>query len=200
MTLRKTILKRARKLAPGSVFTPANFADLGTLAAVGMALARLVRGGDIRRISRGLYDVPRQHPTLGVLSPDMDAIARTLAGRHGMKLQPTGAYAANLLGLSEQVPMKVAYLTDGTPRTVKIGNRQIILRHTTPRRMGAAGRISGLVIHALRWLGKGHVTQDTLAPLRRRLDAKARKQLLADAPLAPAWVADWMRRLGREDQ
>lgn len=200
MTVRKAILRRTHKLPPGAVFTPADLADYGTPYAVGMALARLVRSGDIRRVSRGLYDVPRRHPTLGVLSPDMDAIARTLAGRYGMKLQPTGAYAANLLGLSEQMPMKVAYLTDGTPRTVRIGNRRIILRHTTPRRMGAAGRISGLVIHALRWLGQRHVTPETLAPLRRRLDAKAKKQLLADASLAPAWVADWMRWIAREEE
>lgn len=199
MTLKKRIIKRMRKLTPGAVYTPGDFADLGTTAAVGMTLARLVRAGVLRRISRGLYDVPRQHPTLGELSPDMDAIAQTLAGRDGMKLQPTGAYAANLLGLSEQVPLKVAYLTDGTPRTVKIGRRQIILRHTTPKRMRAAGRVSGLVIHALRWLGQQHVTPKTLEPLRRRLDAKARKQLLADAPLAPAWVANLMRQLARNE-
>lgn len=200
MTVRKAILRRALKLTPGSVFTPADFADLGTPQAVGMALARLVRNGDIRRVSRGLYDTPRKHPTLGILSPDVDAIAKTLAGRDRIKLQPTGAYAANLLGLSEQVPMKVAYLTDGTPRTLRIGNRQVILRHTTPRRMGAAGRVSGLVIHALRWIGKQHVTEDTIASLRSRLDSKAKKQLLADAHLAPAWVAYWMRQLADKER
>lgn len=198
MTARKSLLKRVRKLPPGAIFTPADFADLGTPDAVRMALMRLARNGDIRRVSRGLYDVPRQHPTLGTLSPDADAIARTLAGRDRIKLQPTGAYAANLLGLSEQVPMKIAYLTDGTPRTLRVGNRQIILRHTTPRRMGAAGRVSGLVIHALRWLGRRHVSEDTLAPLIKRLDAKAKRQLLADAHLAPVWAANWMRWMARE--
>ena len=200
MTIRKMILRRTHKMPPGSVFSPADFAELGTPYAIGMALARLVRGGDVRRVSRGLYDVPRRHPALGVLSPDMDAVARTLAARDAIKLQPTGAYAANLLGLSEQVPLKIAYLTDGTPRTLRVGNRQIILRHTTPRRIAAAGRVSGLVIHALRWLGRTHVTQETVAPLRRRLDAKAKRQLLADAPLAPAWVADWMRWIAREEK
>lgn len=200
MTIRKMILRRAHKLPPGAVFSPASFADLGTPYAVGMALARLVRAGAIRRVSRGLYDVPRQHPTLGALSPDADAVARSLAGRDRIKLQPTGAYAANLLGLSDQVPMKIAYLTDGTPRALRVGSRQIILRHTTPRRMAAAGRVSGLVINALRWLGRQHVSADTLAPLRQRLSAKDKKQLQADAHLAPAWVAKWMHRIASEDQ
>lgn len=195
MSVRKTILRRVLKLPPGAVIAPSDLADLGTPHAVGMALARLVRNGDLRRVSRGLYDVPRMHPTLGLLSPDVDAIAKTLAGRDRIKLQPTGAYAANLLGLSEQVPQKVAYLTDGTPRTLTIGNRQIILRHTTPRRMSASGRVSGLVINALRWIGKQHVTEETVAPLRKRLDVKAKRQLLADARLAPVWVARWMRSL-----
>lgn len=200
MTIRKMILRRAHKLPPGAVFSPANFADLGTPYAVGMALGRLVRTGAIRRVSSGLYDVPRQHQTLGALSPDADAVARTLAARDRIKLQPTGAYAANLLGLSDQVPTKIAYLTDGTPRALRVGSRQIILLHTTPRRMAAAGRVSGLVINALRWLGQRHVCADTLAPLRQRLNAKDKKQLQADAHLAPAWVAKWMRWIASEDQ
>ena len=200
MVLRQRLLRRVRKLPGGAVFTPADFADLGSPYAVGMTLARLVRSGDIRRVCRGLYDVPRQHPTFGSLSPDVEALARSLAARDKIKLQPTGAYAANLLGFSEQVPLKIAYLTDGTPRRLRIGNREIILRHTTPRRMAAAGRVSGLVIHSLRWLGRGNVAEETLAPLRSRLDAKAKRQLLIDAHLAPVWVANWMRWLAREDR
>ncbi len=200
MTVRKQILLRVNHLQPGAVFSPADFADLGTPHAVGMALARLVRAGAIRRVSRGLYDVPRQHSLLGALSPDAEAVARALAARDHINLQPTGAYAANLLGLSDHVPMKLVYLTDGTPRILRVGDRRIILRHTTPKRMAAAGRVSGLVINALRWLGQKHVSADRLAPLRRRLNAKDKKRLLADARLAPAWVAKWMRWIASGDR
>jgi len=164
-----------------------------------MALARLVRAGLLRRVSRGLYDLPRQHPSFGSLSPDADAIAQSLTVRDRIKLQPTGAHAANLLGISNQVPMKIAYLTDGTPRTLRIGNRQIVLRHTTPRRMATAGRASGLVINALRWLGQKNVSQSTVVSLKQRLDAKAKRQLRIDAHLAPVWVAHWMRWIANED-
>ena len=132
--------------------------DLGSREAVDLALHRLAKKGILRRLARGVYDFPEQHPVLGLLSPSADTIAAALAGRDHTRLQPAGAYAANALGLSEQVPAKAVFLTDGPSRTVKIGPMTIQLRQTTPRNMAAAGRLSGLVIQAFRELGKEHVT------------------------------------------
>src|SRR5271169_4500723 len=148
------IISRGR----GSVFVPADFLDIGSREAVDVTLHRLARKGTIRRLARGVYDFPKEHPKLGLLSPSADTVARALAGRDRTRLQPAGAYAANILGLSEQVPAKVIFLTDGPSRTVKIGPATIQLRRTTPRNMEAAGRLSGLLIQALRELGKEHVT------------------------------------------
>jgi hypothetical protein len=184
----------------GWVFTPANFSDLGSRDAVASALRRYRKSGHIRQLARGLYDYPRQDPDLGSLTPSPDSIARALAGRDAVRLQPSGAYAANLLGLSTQIPMKIVYLTDGRSRTVKTGKKQIILKQTTPRNMATAGRISGMVIQALRHLGQKHVDEDVIFKLDRRLDADARKQLLKDVRFAPAWIADIMRRLGKKKE
>src|SRR5271165_1357432 len=115
------ILARINRMKRGSVFVPADFLDLGSREAVDLALHRFARKGTIRRLARGLYDFPTEHPVLGLLSPSADAVAYTLAGRDRTRLQPAGAYAANLLGLSEQVPAKAVFLTDGPSRTVKIG-------------------------------------------------------------------------------
>jgi hypothetical protein len=129
-----------------------------------------------------------------MLSPDIEKVARALAGKHRMRLQPAGAYAANLLGLSEQVPAKVVFLTDGPSRTMKIGRQEIQLRRTTPRNMAAAGRLSGLLMQTFRHLGKEHITPERMQHLKRTLPAKDRQQLLTDLALAPAW----MHRLFRE--
>jgi hypothetical protein len=158
-------------------------------------LKRYKHAGLIRQLARGLYDYPRMDDQLGTLIPSTDDIAKALAGRDAIRLQPSGAYAANLLGLSTQVPMKVVYLTDGRSRTVQIGNRQIILKRTTPRNMATAGKISGLVIQALRHLGQKQVDGDVIAKLARRLDDAARRQLMKDIRSAPAWVADIIRKL-----
>ena len=112
-----------------------------------------------------------------------------------MRLQPTGAYAANLLGPSDQVPAKVVFLTDGRGKRVRLGKLDIVLKQTSPRNMATDGRVSGLVIQALRYLGKAHVNGDTVKRLDRKLSPDERKQLSKDLTYAPAWVADIMRRL-----
>ncbi|MGD0234617.1 MAG: DUF6088 family protein [Syntrophorhabdales bacterium] len=183
----------------GSVFTPGNFLDLGSRDAVDKALSRLAQRGTLRRLSRGLYHYPKTHPVIGILSPSPDAIAKALAGKHGIRLQPSGAYAANLLGLSTQVPAKIVYLTDGPSRTVKVSNQEIRLHHTTPRNMGPAGRVSGLVIQALRHLGPRHVDDSVIRTLRRKLSSQDKKRLLKDIAFAPSWVGAHMRAIAREE-
>ena len=199
-TIDNKIVSRIRGHGKGWVFTPSHFKDLGSRDAIASALKRHKKVGLIRQLGRGLYDYPKSDPLLGLLQPSTDDIAKALAGRDAARLQPTGAYAANLLGLSTQVPMKVTYLTDGFSRTVQIGKRQIILKRTTPRNMATAGRISGLVIQALRHLGQKNVDDNVIGRLDRRLDDEAKAQLMKDIRYAPAWIADIFRDLARRDR
>src|SRR5260370_40024238 len=118
--LTRNVLGRVKSGTQGAVFTPKAFSDLGNRAAVDQALSRLTKAGEIRRISRGVYDVPQNHPTLGPLSPDPDSVARAIADQAGYRLQPTPSRAANALGLSSQVPAQIVYLIDGTSRKIKI--------------------------------------------------------------------------------
>jgi hypothetical protein len=193
------IFVRIQVWGRGSVFVPGDFLDLGSREAVDLALHRLVRKGTIRRLARGVYDFPKEHPVLGLLAPSADDVARALAGRDRTRLQPAGAYAANILGLSEQVPAKAVFLTDGPSRTVKIGPTTIQLRQTTPRNMEAAGRLSGLLMQALRELGEEHVTQERREHLKRTLPADKRRELVKDLRLAPAWMHPIFRELAEED-
>lgn len=183
----------------GWVFSPNQFLDLGNRPAVGVALHRLTRSGTIRRLARGLYDYPKQHRAFGVLSPSPDAMAKALAGRHAVRLQPSGAYAANQLGLSDQVPAKIVFLTDGASRRVKIGQQEISLKQTTPRNMATAGRLSGLIIQALRYLGRSHVDDRIVARLKQKLADADTKSLLDDVSYAPAWIGNILRQLAQRD-
>jgi predicted transcriptional regulator of viral defense system len=193
------ILNRIYGHGKGCVVTPGDFLDLGSRQAVDLALHRLVKKGTLRRLTRGLYDYPRVDPELGTLSPTTDAIIKALKGRDKIILQPSGGYAANLLGLSEQVPLKIVFLTDGPEKKVQIGNQVIILKHTTPRAMATAGRVSGLVIQALRHIGQRHVDDAIEARLRKNLSKEDKKRLLADIRYAPAWIAAIIRRIARQD-
>jgi len=177
---------------------PGDLLDLGTRRAIDVALHRLVKKGVLRRLARGIYDLPRTHPELGLLMPSADEVAKALAGRDRTRLQPSGAYAANLLGLSTQVPMKIVFLTDGPSKRVRIGKAEIILKRTTPKNMATAGTISGLIIQALRYLGRNAVDETIIAQLRSKLDTAGKNRLSRDAALAPAWIGVIMRQLAAE--
>jgi len=198
-TLSDKILSRIYGKKRGWVFTPVHFRDLGNDFGIRKALQSLSDRGVIRRLARGLYLYPETHPRLGVLSPTPDQIAQALAGKDDLRIQPSGAYAANLLGLSEQVPAKVVFLTDGTNRKIKVGNQEILLKQTTPKNMATAGRTSGLVIQALRYLGKAHVDDAVIDTLARRLSPDDRRQLIRDIRHAPAWIGAIFRRLAERD-
>lgn len=196
-SIEKQIVAALHGYGRGVVFTPRQFYGVGDPHAITMVLIRLSRRGTIRRLARGLYDFPRYHRQLGLLSPTPDAVARALAGRDSTRVQPSGGYAANQLGLSDQVPMKVVFLTDGFSRKVTVGNQQIVLKRTTPRNMVTAGRVSGLVIQSLRWLGQRHVDDSVVRILCNRLGTGDKKQMLKDLKYAPAWIAAVMRRVAQ---
>ena len=95
------ILAAVRAKGRGAVFSPADFLELGSRTAVDVTLHRLMKLGKIRRLARGVYDLPRKHPTIGQLLPSPQHVAKALAGRDRTRLQPAGAFAANALGLTE---------------------------------------------------------------------------------------------------
>ncbi|MGB2630523.1 MAG: DUF6088 family protein [Candidatus Omnitrophota bacterium] len=194
-SINNKVLSRIYCKKRGWIFTPVNFLDLGSRAAIDQILGRLARSGTIRRLARGLYDYPRKHPDFGDIPSNYERIAQVLAGRDSLKIQPSGAYAANLLGLSDQVPAKIVFLTDGHSRTVKVGKLTIKLKRTTPKNMATAGRISGLVIQALRYLKKNNVDSAIIAKLKRRLSGEDKSILMRDLRYAPVWIGEIFKRL-----
>jgi hypothetical protein len=76
----------------------------------------------------------------------------------------------------------------------------IQLKRTTPRNMAAAGRLSGLVIQALREIGKDHVTRARVDHLKRTLPADKRQELRDDIQLAPVWMHPIIRELSEEGE
>jgi hypothetical protein len=68
--------------------------------------------------------------------------AKAIAKRDKARIQPTGLYALNKLGLSTQVPMKVVFYTDGMPRRVPIGKQAIVFMKTAPKKISFKGEIT----------------------------------------------------------
>lgn len=192
------ILDRIRSGLRDRVWMPQDFLDLGSRAAVDKALSRNCHDGWIGRAGRGLYHLPRNHPVLGPLGPGYDAMQDLVRRKAGGDVFPTGAHAANVLGLSDQVPMRSWHLTTGPSRRIRSGKAEIVLRHVSPRFVSTRNPKSAQVILALRWLGKRAVDAEVIATLRRNLSPSDRAGLLVDAACAPAWIADIFRHLAKD--
>ena len=96
--------------------------------------------------------------------------------------------------------MRVVFLTDGHSRKVKVGSTEILLRHSSTRFLSTRTQIGGLIIQALRYLGKDHVGDREYTILRKRVPAEARKEMLTDIRRAPVWIANIMRKLASEPE
>jgi hypothetical protein len=184
------ILKRVRAKGRGWVFTPRHFVDFGTRGSIDMALSRLTKAGLIRRVDRGLYDYPRQHATLGTLSPDADSLAAALSTQTGDKLVPSGAAAANRLGLSTQVPARASYATTGATRTKRAAGRSLTLRHSRAPVIDDDPESANAVVQALAYLGRDQVDADVIQRFARRIDDRDMKALLQARPLMSGWMGD----------
>jgi hypothetical protein len=164
--------------------------DLGSRPAVNQALARLARRGTILRVGLGLYAWPRFSVLLNdTVSPSVDALAHAWARRNGLRIVPCGAHAANLLGLSTQVPSKYTYYTNGCSQRVCLGGIEVSFLNRGPRIMEIKGQLAAHIIQALRHLGKDKVTAEDIARLRRLVRPKDR----ADLKRAMKSAVEWMR-------
>ena len=182
---------------PGRVWVPADFAALGSRAAIDKALQRLVAAGGLRRIDRGLYDRPTisrltKRPTV----PDYREILDALSRRDGIRMLVDGMTAANDLGLSDAVPARVTIHTDSRRRTIHLERLVIAFKLTAPSRLYWAGRPAMRVVQALHWL-KDTLPRDADV-IRSRLavilaDSKIADDLRQGFSVLPAWMQDFVR-------
>jgi hypothetical protein len=193
-TVENKILGRMRKARRGLVFFASDFAAYGNSKANSKALERLAKQGEIVRVSRGIYTIPRKSKFFGRVSPGIEEIAKGIARRDKVRIMPTGLFAENLLGLSTQVPMKVVYLTDGTPRKLMIDETPVIFKKTSPKNLATWGKVSGLVIQALKSIKKEKVTDYEIEKVINILKKENPKYVANDMKSAPEWIREIMRK------
>jgi hypothetical protein len=197
--MRDQIVARIQRLEKGKAFSAKDFLDIASRGTIDMTLTTLARQGAIRRVRRGLYDVPRFNPVLGgELAPDIDEAACAIARRQRWKIVPDGAWAANLLGLSTQVPAKIVYLTDGPNKEIPIGRRVIQLKHARPKTLAGLEGKSALVVQALRHMGKDRLGSSELERLRTLLSPAEKRKLVKDTRFSVDWIYEVARKLSAE--
>lgn len=188
------IEKSIKSKPKGSLVLPSDFMQYGTAKAVHKSLERLEDKGIIIRVAQGIYVRPKISKLIGPLTPSAEEVAEAIAKRDRIRTVPTGSYALNALGLSTQVPMNIVLLTDGSPREIKIGKRIIKFKKTTPKNLLAKGKISRLVIQALKEIGNGKVTAEEEQKILDLLRKENEKDLKHDIALAPVWIQKIMKK------
>jgi len=183
----------------GWAFFPSEFAGEFGRNQIDNALSDLAAEGKIRRICRGMYDYPKYSELLKQeLSPDFDQVARAFARKFNWRIQPSGDAALNLLGLSTQMPGKYIYLSDGPNRSYVIGNYNLEFRKTVLKEVGFKYRESGIIVQALKTLGKEHITPELLGKFRKTIDSGMFSKILKDTKTVTGWVYDCIREICRE--
>lgn len=187
----KRIVNNLKKCGRGSIFFPNSFVSYGDIKSVSKSLERLTNDAVIIRLANGIYLYPKidKELGLGVLYPSVEEVALQVAKRDKAHIAPTGAYAMNLLGLSTQVPMNVVFLTDGSPRKIKLGNNRIItFKHTVPKNLAFVSKTAQLATFALKEIGETNVNEEHLKQLQKVFSAINEKSIEADYKLMPAWI------------
>ena len=192
-TLPERILEQSQQLPEGSVLSPKDFIHLGSRAAVDQAFCRLTKAGKLMRVARGTYAAPVTS-RFGTRPPAPEKVVKAITEQRGETLVQHGARAANALGLTQQVPIKDAFLTAGRSRKMKLGKTEVLVQHA-PRWMLALGpSLAGEAVRALAWLGQTHVNE-AVGKLHSTLPESEWHSLLASRSILPTWMA---QALGRE--
>jgi hypothetical protein len=194
VSIEDKIVAQIVALPKGELLLPVDFQELGSSEAVRLSLFRLEKKDFIVRVAQGIYVRPKESSLIGKLTPSAEEVAEAIAKRDRIRTVPTGSYALNALGLSTQVPMNIVLLTDGSPREIKVGKRTIKFKKITPKNLLAKGRISRLVIQALKEIGNGKITAEEEQKILGLLRKEEVNNLKHDIALAPVWIQKIMKK------
>ena len=166
-----------------------DFLDLASQDTVKKILLRLCDDGKLQRLSPGIYYFPKKSKLLGDLSPRIDKIAAAIARKNKIRVLVSESLAANLLGLTTQVPSKNVFLTDGKTKKITIGKQAIFFKHTAPKIMRLSKRKGSIVVQALKYFGKDRIDSKIIDILKKSLPSSVKKDLIK----CKLFVAEWMR-------
>lgn len=185
--IKYTVLRSIEESQPHSIFFISDYTDLGAAETIRKILHEATISGLLEKAGHGIYFKPKVS-RFGKVPVPLEKIAREIADRDNCDILPSGSTAANLLGLSTQVPMNLSYITTGSTRTINIGERKISFRHASPKNFAARGKVMPLLIQGIREIGEENISGTEFEAIRRFLEKQQDPYIKEDLPLAPAWI------------
>jgi len=189
MIISKQIEQKIQALPKGTLLLIDDFIEEYDYETARKVLQRLTNDGQLMRLNRGIYYIPKKDNLLGIIKPTAEQIAESISKRDKARIIPTGSFALHKLGLTTQVPMNVVYLTDGSPRKIKVGNQKITLKKTSPKILAVKHYLSGLIIQGLKEIGKGKVNASHLSQIEKIIvKSHEVSQIKMNIRYGPVWI------------
>lgn len=197
-SIEKQALARIYGNGRGWAFSSKDFADLGR---VDMALIRLEKQDKIRRVIRGIYDYPRYSDLLKQdMAPDIHKVAHALARKFGWRIQPGSAAAANIIGLSTQIPGQYIYQSDGPTKTYQIDKTELKFKRSALKEVGFKHDESAIMVRALKAYKEEQVSSEMIEKAREWLPTEKRPKVLKDTQGVTDWVYAIIKKVCREEE
>ena len=183
----RTLKSRIKTLPDDSVLFRSDYPEYHS-EFVGSTLAELAESGVLFKMAQGIYVKPRKS-RFGLVLPSIEKIVQAIAMRDNAEVLPSGTTALNALGLSTQIPMNYSYLTSGSERTIKLANRQVVLKRGVPKNFCYKTRLIALLTQALRALKQENIGDSELQIIRELINKETDKKNLAkDVDAMPGWM------------
>jgi len=182
------IQTKISKASFGEIFFLDDFTKYGSFDNIRKVLSRLEQEGLVERLAQGIYLKPKKDSLLGTLYPTTEEIAKQIAQRDKARIAPTGVLALYLLGLTTQIPLKTVYLSDGSQRVVKIGNRTIQFKKTVPKSFAIKDELLHLIVQAFKEVGQNKVTEDFLQKIKTAIHQLDEQVIQKQLKYAPVWI------------
>lgn len=192
--IKHTVMKDINESQPHSIFFITDYANLGSAETIRKILHEATINGILEKAGHGIYIKPKVS-RFGHIPVPLEKIAREIADRDKCKILPTGSTAANLIGLSTQVPMNLSYITTGSTRTINIEGRKISFRHASPKNFAAKGMVMPLLIQGIREIGEDNISETEYDTIKRFIKKQQDPYLQEDLQLAPIWIQRIIKKL-----
>ncbi len=195
-SIHKHIANKIDQQESGCLLFPGDFRGLGSEDAIKMSLSRHVASGKLERLGHGVYIKNKKKGS--TTWPSLEKIAVAISKKERIRIKPAGAFALHKLGLTTNEPDSIIYITDGEPRNILIGEKRLVFRSTTPKKLSLSTGISGLLVQALEELGKDSINETLKSRILKNLAMEKEEILMSDLRLAPAWIYDLLYKLNKQ--
>lgn len=192
--IKKCIMSIIENCEPHSIFFISDFVDIGSPETIRKIFFQATEDGTLERVGQGIYVKPKES-RFGRVPVSVEKIAQKIADRDKCQILPTGSTAANMIGLSTQVPMNQSYITTGSTRTIVFGKRKLNFRHASPKNFASKGKVIPILIQGMREVGENNMTDMQYTAIKNFIEKTPDKYLNEDLLLAPTWIQKIIKRL-----